>query len=58
MTDRKGRLVPISQVSDYDLEMDTFVNDAIRDAKLKKRRTSRLQKAVIPQLLCMAGFDC
>ncbi|WP_370762317.1 DUF3164 family protein [Pectobacterium polaris] len=36
MTDRKGRLVPINQVSAYDLEMDAFVNDAIHDAKLKQ----------------------
>ncbi|WP_208952602.1 DUF3164 family protein [Rahnella sp. ChDrAdgB13] len=33
MQDRKGRLVPIAQVSDYDLEMDAFVRSQVSSAE-------------------------
>lgn len=33
MKDRKGRLVPVTQVSDYDLEMDAFVRAQIAKAR-------------------------
>lgn len=33
MQDRKGRLVPVSQVSDYDTEMDAFVRAQVSTAK-------------------------
>ena len=35
MKDRKGRLVPINQVSDYDLAMDSFVREQVAAAKVK-----------------------
>ncbi|EPK4543361.1 DUF3164 family protein [Serratia marcescens] len=37
MKDRKGRLVPISQVSDYDLAMDSFVREQVSAAKAKNK---------------------
>lgn len=55
MTDRKGRLVPISQISDYDLEMDAFVNDAIRDAKAKNQDLRDFKKRSFDN--CYAWLD-
>ncbi|WP_113632191.1 DUF3164 family protein [Pectobacterium peruviense] len=55
MTDRKGRLVPINQVSDYDQEMDAFVNDAIRDAKLKNDELREFKKKSFDN--CYAWLD-
>uniref|UniRef100_UPI0035C6EAD8 DUF3164 family protein n=1 Tax=Serratia quinivorans TaxID=137545 RepID=UPI0035C6EAD8 len=36
MKDRKGRLVPVDQVSDYDLAMDSFVKEQVAAAKVKR----------------------
>lgn len=55
MTDRKGRLVPINQVSEYDLEMDAFVSDAIRDAKLKNAELRDFKKRAFDN--CYAWLD-
>ncbi|EHM48884.1 MULTISPECIES: DUF3164 family protein [Enterobacterales] len=38
MKDRKGRLVPIEQVSDYDREMDAFVRSRVAEAKAESQR--------------------
>jgi hypothetical protein len=38
MKDRKGRLVPVSQVSDYDREMDEFVRSHVAGAKVESQR--------------------
>lgn len=38
MKDRKGRLVPVSQVSDYDREMDDFVRSRVAGAKVESQR--------------------
>ncbi|ATF92811.1 DUF3164 family protein [Cedecea neteri] len=37
MKDRKGRLVPVAQVSDYDREMDAFVRARVAEAKVKSQ---------------------
>ncbi|RLM23633.1 sulfate transporter [Brenneria alni] len=55
MTDRKGRLVPISHVSDYDLAMDSFVNDAIKSAKLKSAELRDFKKRAFDD--CYAWLD-
>lgn len=55
MTDRKGRLVPINQVSDYDLAMDAFVNDAIHDAKQKSAELRDFKKRAFDD--CYAWLD-
>ena len=34
MKDRKGRLVPVDQVSDYDLAMDSFLKEQVAAAKV------------------------
>ena len=53
MKDRKGRLVPVDQVSDYDLAMDSFVKEQVVAAKVKrdelsdfKRRAIRVQETL------------
>ena len=37
MKDRKGRLVPVEQVSEYDREMDAFVRARVAEAKVKSQ---------------------
>ncbi|HEM7588909.1 TPA: DUF3164 family protein, partial [Serratia marcescens] len=32
MADRKGRLVPVEQVSPFDIEMDAFVRAQVKEA--------------------------
>ncbi|MFM3379098.1 DUF3164 family protein [Klebsiella pneumoniae subsp. ozaenae] len=44
MKDRKGRLVPISQISDYDLAMDSFVREQVTAAKIKRDELSDFKR--------------
>lgn len=55
MTDRKGRLVPISQVSDYDLAMDAFVNDGVASAEIKSADLGDFKKRSFDE--CYAFMD-
>jgi len=41
MKDRKGRLVPIEQVSPFDIEMDAFVRAQDRNGRLCSRPGQR-----------------
>lgn len=45
MKDRKGRLVPVSQVSAYDLEMDAFVRTRVAEAKEKSQMMAQFKQA-------------
>ena len=45
MKDRKGRLVPVSQVSGYDLEMDAFVRARVAEAKEKSQMMAQFKRA-------------
>ncbi|STU38454.1 Protein of uncharacterised function (DUF3164) [Klebsiella pneumoniae] len=38
MKDRKGRLVPIEQVSPFDIEMDAFVRAQVKEAEEESQR--------------------
>ena len=44
MKDRKGRLVPVDQVSDYDLAMDSFVKEQVAAAKIKRDELSDFKR--------------
>ncbi|MGJ3447068.1 DUF3164 family protein [Enterobacter sp. PTB] len=44
MKDRKGRLVPVAQVSDYDREMDEFVRSRVAGAKLESQRIADFKR--------------
>ncbi|AHE69227.1 sulfate transporter [Enterobacter ludwigii] len=44
MKDRKGRLVPVAQVSDYDREMDEFVRSRVAGAKLESKRIADFKR--------------
>lgn len=45
MKDRKGRLVPFAQVSDYDREMDDFVRARVAEAKVKSQSMADFKRA-------------
>src|SRR5690606_37862161 len=45
MKDRKGRLVPIEQVSEYDREMDAFVRARVAEAKVKSKDLADFKRA-------------
>lgn len=55
MKDRKGRLVPVSQISDYDLAMDTFVREQVAAAKLKRDELSEFKRRAFDE--CYAWLD-
>ena len=55
MKDRKGRLVPISQVSDYDLAMDTFVREQVTAAKIKRDELCEFKRRAFDE--CYAWLD-
>ncbi|MCX8957195.1 DUF3164 family protein [Erwinia psidii] len=44
MKDRKGRLVPVAQVSDYDREMDAFVRTRVAEAKAESQRIAEFKQ--------------
>ncbi|HGO5402858.1 TPA: DUF3164 family protein [Klebsiella oxytoca] len=55
MKDRKGRLVPISQISDYDLAMDIFVREQVAAAKAKNADLSEFKDRAFNE--CYAWLD-
>ncbi|EMK0351700.1 TPA: DUF3164 family protein [Citrobacter freundii] len=55
MKDRKGRLVPIAQVSDYDQAMDTFVREQVATAKAKRDELSAFKSRTFDD--CYAWLD-
>lgn len=55
MKDRKGRLVPISQISDYDLAMDSFVREQVAAAKAKNAELSEFKDRAFNE--CYAWLD-
>ncbi|HIE3655302.1 TPA: DUF3164 family protein [Yersinia enterocolitica] len=55
MLDRKSRLVPISQVSDFDLEMDAFVRTQIADALEQSARIKAFKSKSFDE--CYAWLD-
>ena len=55
MKDRKGRLVPISQISDYDLAMDSFVREQVAVAKAKNAELSEFKDRAFNE--CYAWLD-
>jgi len=55
MKDRKGRLVPVNQISDYDLAMDTFVREQVAAAKLKSADLGDFKKRAFDE--CYAWLD-
>lgn len=44
MKDRKGRLVPMEQVSDYDREMDAFVRSRVAEAEAESQRIAEFKQ--------------
>jgi hypothetical protein len=54
MKDRKGRLVPVDQVSDYDLAMDSFVKEQVAAAKLNAMNSAT--SSVVPLTSAMPGL--
>ncbi|QLV87817.1 DUF3164 family protein [Citrobacter sp. RHBSTW-00678] len=55
MKDRKGRLVPINQISDYDLAMDSFVREQVAAAKVKSADLSDFKQRAFDE--CYAWLD-
>ena len=55
MKDRKGRLVPISQISDYDQAMDSFVREQVAAAKAKNAELSEFKDRAFNE--CYAWLD-
>ncbi|QYM95032.1 DUF3164 family protein [Dickeya ananatis] len=55
MPDRKGRLVPINQISDYDLAMDSFVKEQVAAAKLKSAELTTFKNRAFNE--CYAWLD-
>lgn len=55
MKDRKGRLVPAAQVSDYDLAMDSFVKEQVAAAKVKSADLSDFKQRAFDE--CYAWLD-
>ena len=55
MKDRKGRLVPVDQVSDYDLAMDSFVKEQVAVAKVKRDELSDFKRRTFDD--CYAWLD-
>lgn len=55
MKDRKGRLVPVNQVSDYDLAMDSFVKEQVAAAKVKRDELSDFKRRAFDE--CYAWLD-
>lgn len=55
MKDRKGRLVPVAQVSDYDLAMDSFVREQVAAAKVKSADLSDFKQRAFDE--CYAWLD-
>ncbi|EEE0830854.1 DUF3164 family protein [Salmonella enterica subsp. enterica serovar 6,8:-:1,2] len=55
MKDRRGRLVPVDQVSDYDLAMDSFVKEQVAAAKVKRDELSAFKRRAFDE--CYAWLD-
>ncbi|HFK4062733.1 TPA: DUF3164 family protein [Kluyvera ascorbata] len=55
MKDRKGRLVPIGQISGYDLAMDAFVREQVAAAKAKNADLSDFKRRAFDD--CYAWLD-
>ncbi len=55
MVDRKSRLVPISQVSDFDLEMDAFVRAQVAEAIEESARIKAFKSKSFDE--CYAWLD-
>ncbi|AVX39789.1 DUF3164 family protein [Yersinia massiliensis] len=55
MKDRKGRLVPIAHVSDYDLAMDSFVKEQVAAAKVKSAELRDFKRRAFDE--CYAWLD-
>lgn len=55
MKDRKGRLVPVAQVSPYDLEMDSFVREQVASAKVKQTELAEFKSRAFDE--CYAWLD-
>ena len=55
MSDRKGRLVPVAQVSDYDLAMDAFVKEQVAAAKTKSVELREFKRRAFDE--CYAWLD-
>ncbi|KFK92755.1 MULTISPECIES: DUF3164 family protein [unclassified Serratia (in: enterobacteria)] len=55
MPDRKGRLVPVAQVSDYDLAMDSFVKEQVAAAKTKSVELREFKRRAFDE--CYAWLD-
>lgn len=55
MKDRKGRLVPVDQVSDYDFEMDLFVKEQVKAAKIKRDELAEFKRRSFDE--CYAWLD-
>lgn len=55
MLDRKGRLVPVGQVSDYDLAMDSFVKEQVAAAKLRSAELHDFKRHAFDE--CYAWLD-
>ncbi|WP_243746818.1 DUF3164 family protein [Yersinia pseudotuberculosis] len=55
MVDRKSRLVPISQVSDFDLEMDAFVRAQVAEAIEENARIKAFKSKSFDE--CYAWLD-
>ena len=55
MKDRKGRLVPVAQVSDYDLAMDSFVKEQVAAAKVKSADLSDFKQRAFDE--CYSWLD-
>lgn len=55
MKDRKGRLVPVDQVSDYDLAMDSFVREQVALATAKSAELGDFKSRAFDE--CYAWLD-
>ncbi|MFB5077168.1 DUF3164 family protein [Raoultella sp. C349492] len=55
MADRKGRLVPIEQVSPFDQEMDAFVRAQVKEAELESARIKAFKNQSFDD--CYAWLD-
>lgn len=55
MKDRKGRLVPIEQVSPFDIEMDAFVRAQVKEAEEESQRIKAFKNRSFDN--CYAWLD-
>ncbi|WP_223182068.1 DUF3164 family protein, partial [Serratia marcescens] len=55
MADRKGRLVPVEQVSPFDIEMDAFVRAQVKEAEDESERIKAFKNKSFDD--CYAWLD-